>query len=74
MQVRFYGDSRIVVIVSEVGLGKNAAVIQSVVKLIFDFATRHHCSQIYTIDGLPVDSLDAAEVEKVRGVVWCGVA
>ena len=64
--VRIFGDKRMVVIVSEIKLGKNAKLIGDVVKLIFDFATRHHSPSIFTIDGLPLESLDELEQMKVN--------
>jgi len=51
--VRIYGDKRLVVFMSEMGLEVPPEALNSIIEGIYDFAHRHRCPMIYSIEGIP---------------------
>lgn len=65
--LRIHGDKRLVVIASEIRLPpSNGKAVASVVEAVFDFAKRHHCTEIFVLDGLPLESLDQVDLQALK--------
>jgi len=64
--VRIYGDRRLVVFMAEMGLKVPPESLSSVVESIFDFAHRHRCPMIYSIEGIPRPDSFEVDGQEVR--------
>jgi len=53
---RIYGNHSLVVFISEMPLHAAPEIIRSLVECIFDFAHRHRCPMIYSLEGIPAPS------------------
>lgn len=53
--IRIYGNKRMVVIVSDLDI-KDPAMEHAIVRAIYEFARRHRCSMIVTVDAVAMDT------------------
>jgi len=52
-QARVYGNQKLVVFISEINLKIPPEAVRSLVECIIDFAHRHRCPMIYSLEGFP---------------------